>query len=249
MLPTMAFPPAISEALQLFKHAAEEIEGAHQARAPHTGQQADPRQMREALVQFFAIIANLDKEEGATGPILSDDVNQLGDYGLNLLADLAAWATQLGLDRARQDVLAASVTAADWLMRHEGRIRSLEPVVNALADSANRTSDPQELTRMAAFMGAVAQSCSDYIKQDLENTNPGRPWRLLHLNRGIVATRSHDLALMQQVFDDLVRCLPDDAPAFFEQGMEQMVALNYPAPVREIMSRYHARWKPHPTLH
>jgi len=245
----MAFPPAISEAVQLLKHAAEEIEIAHLARAPRTSQQADPRQLREALEQFFAIIANLDKEEGATGAILSDDVNQLGDYGLNLLTDLAAWATQLGLDQARQDVLATSLATADWLMRHEGRIRSLEPVVNALADSANRASEPRELAHMAAFMGAVAQACSDYIKQDLEKTNPGRPWRLLHLNRGIVATRSHDPALMQQVFDELVRCLPDDAPAFFEQGMEQMVALNYPAPVREIMSRYHARWKPRPTLH
>ena len=245
----MAFPPAISEALQLFKRAAAEIEGAYRARAPHASEQISPQQLREALAQFFAIIANLDKEEGATGPILSDDVNQLGDYGLNLLTDLAAWAAQLGLDQARKDVLAASLAAADWLMRHEGRIRSLEPVVNALADTANRISDPQELTRMAAFMGAVAQACSEYLKQDLEKTNPGRPWRLLHLNRGIVATRSHDPALMQQVFDELVRCLPDDAPAFFEQGMEQMVALNYPTPVREVMSRYHTRWKARPTLH
>lgn len=245
----MAFPPAIAEALQLFKRAAAEIESAYRARALRVSEQISPRQLREALAQFFAIIGNLDKEEGATGPILSDDVNQLGEYGLSLLTDLAAWAAQLGLDQARKDVLAASLAAADWLMRHEGRIRSLEPVVNALADTANRTSDPQELTRMAAFMGAVAQACSEYLKQDLEKTNPGRPWRLLHLNRGIVATRSHDPALMQQVFDELVRCLPDDAPAFFEQGMEQMVALDYPAPVREVMSRYHAHWRARPTLH
>lgn len=245
----MAFPPAISEVLQLFKDAAAEIERVQRTRAPSVGQQISPQQLREALEQFFAIIANLDKEEGATGPILSDDVNQLGDYGLNLLADLAAWATQLGLDQERQNVLAASLVAADWLMRHEGRISHLEPVVNALADTANRTSDPKELTRMAEFMGTVAQACSEYIKQDLEKTNPGRPWRLLHLNRGIVATRSHDPTLMQQVFDELVRCLPKDAPAFFEQGMEQMVALNYPAPVREVMSRYHARWQSRPTLH
>lgn len=245
----MAFPPAISEVLQLFKDAAAEIERVQRTRAPSVGQQISPQQLREALEQFFAIIANLDKEEGATGPILSDDVNQLGDYGLNLLADLAAWATQLGLDQQRQNVLAASLAAADWLIRHEGRIRHLEPVVNALADTANRTSDPKELTRMAEFMGTVAQACSEYIKQDLEKTNPGRPWRLLHLNRGIVATRSHDPTLMQQVFDELVRCLPEDAPAFFEQGMEQMVALNYPAPVREVMSRYHARWQSRPTLH
>lgn len=245
----MAFPPAISEAVQLFKDAATEIESAHRARAPRAGEQISPQQLREALEQFFSIIANLDKEEGAIGPILSDDVNQLGDYGLNLLADLAACAAQLGLDQQRRSVLAASLAAVDWLMRHEGRIRHLEPVVDALADTANRTSDPKELARMAAFMGAVVQACSEYIKQDLEKTNPGRPWRLLHLNRGIVATRSHDPVLMQQVFDELVRRLPDDAPAFFEQGMEQMVALDYPAPVREVMSRYHARWKRRPTLH
>lgn len=245
----MAFPPAISDAVQLFKNAATEIESAHRARAPRAGEQIGPQQLREALEQFFSIIANLDKEEGATGPILSDDVNQLGDYGLNLLADLAAWAAQLGLEQERRNVLAASLAAVDWLMRHEGRIRRLESVVDALADTANRTSDPKELARMAVFMGAVARACSDYIKQDLEKTNPGRPWRLLHLNHGIVATRSHDPTLMQQVFDELVRLLPDDAPAFFEQGMEQMVTLDYPAPVREVMSRYHARWQRRPTLH
>jgi len=245
----MVFPPTISEALTLFKQAAAEIEKAHRARAPRASEQVSPRQLREALQQFFTVIGKLDKEEGETGPILSDDVNQIGEYGLNLLADLAAWAAQLGLDRARKDVQATSLAAADWLVRHEGRIRTLEPVVNALADAANRATEPQEMTRMAAFMGAVAQACSEYIKQDLEKTNPGRPWRLLHLNRGIVATRSHDPALMQQVFDELVRCLPEDAPAFFEQGMEQMVALNYPAPVRAVMTRYHERWRARPTLH
>lgn len=249
MLPTMAFPPAISEVLQLLNDAVAEIERAQRRYVPNIGRQIGPQQFREALGHFFAIIVNLDKEEGTTGPILSDDVNQLGDYGLNLLADLAVWATQLGLNQERQDVLTASLAVAGWLIRHEGRIRHLETVVDALAAAANRTDDPKELTCIAEFMGTVALACSEYLKQDLEKTNPGRPWRLLHLNRGIVATRSHDPALMQRVFDELVRYLPDDTPVFFEQGMEQMVALDYPAPVREVMSRYHARWKRRPTLH
>lgn len=246
----MAFPPAIPEALRLLNEASAEIEAAHATAAPpHGGEQGTPGQVGEALRQFFAIVANLDKTEGETGPILSDDVNQLGDYGLNLLLDLAAWAARLKLDHARRNVQAATLAATDWLMRHHGRIRSLGPVVDALADTANRTSESRQLTQMAAFMGAVARACDDYIQQDLEKTNPGRPWRLLHLNRGIVATRSHDPALMQQVFDELVRCLPEEAAAFFEQGMQQMVALDYPAPVRDVVGRYHARWKPRPTLH
>jgi hypothetical protein len=245
----MALPPPIPEARRLLDEASAEIETAHTTAAPRGGEQGTPGQVGEALRQFFAIVANLDKTEGETGPILSDDVNQLGDYGLNLLLDLAAWAARLGLDQARRNVQTATLAATDWLMRHHGRIRSLGTVVDALADTANRTNDPRQLTQMAAFMGAVAQACDDYLQQDLEKTNPGRPWRLLHLNRGIVATRSHDPALMQQVFDELVRSLPEEAPAFFEQGMQQMVALNYPAPVREVMGRYHARWKPRPTLH
>ena len=97
-------------------------------------------------------------------------------------------------------------------------------------------------------MGRVAQATANLIKQDLEKNNPGRPWRVLHLNRGIVATRTHNPELMEKVFDDLVRYLPEDAAAFFAEGMQQMEELDYPQHVRQVMHRYFDLWT-RPRMH
>lgn len=232
----------LTEAVSQFRRAAGEISATYERRKPAASNQVTPDQLIEAIEQFLAVATRLDREEGETGPIVKDDVDQLGEYGLNMLLDLATWARQLELDEACLAVQGVSLAAADWIIRHEGRIHTLEPMVNAFADVANRTQDPKALEQMAGFMGAVIAACGTLIQQDLEKTNPGRPWRLLHLNRGIVATRSHNTALMEAVFDQLVAALPDDAAAFFQQGMQQMVALHYPEPVRAVMSRYHEVW-------
>ncbi len=68
------------------------------------------------------------------------------------------------------------------------------------------------------------------------------PWRLLHLNWAIAATRSRDTGLMERVFDTLVATLPEAAPGFFREGMGEMERLDYPAPVRALMQRYFERW-------
>ncbi len=87
------------------------------------------------------------------------------------------------------------------------------------------------------------------IQQDLEKTNPGRPWRVLHLNRAIVATRTHQPDVMDEAFALLTQHLPEDAADFFTQGMEQMELLNYPPHVREVMDRYYRKWSVHRSLH
>ena len=87
------------------------------------------------------------------------------------------------------------------------------------------------------------------IARDLETVNPGRPWRLLNLNRAIVATRTHQPEVMEEAFSALAAQLPDDAPGFFTQGMEQMELLNYPPQVREVMDRYYKKWNVNRSLH
>ena len=241
-------PPSLGEAALRFEHAATDIIDTYEGRRPATSNQVTPGQLAEAIHQFLTIIARIDEEEGKLGPAVNDDATQLGDYGMTLLTDLSAWAGQLNLPVPRQDLEIVTLAAADWVMRHEGQIRTLDPVVNALANFANRMNDPTSLEPLILFMGRVAQASAKYIKQDLEKTNPGRPWRVLHLNRGIVATRTHNPALMEKVFDDLVRYLPEDAPAFFAEGMQQMEALNYPQPVRVVMGRYFDRWT-RPRMH
>ena len=98
-------------------------------------------------------------------------------------------------------------------------------------------------------MGRIIDAVSPLIREDLEKINPGRPWRVLLLNRCIVATRSHDADRMTEAFDFLVDHLPEDAPGFFAAGMQQMEALDYPAHVRRVMEKYHRRWVVNPALH
>lgn len=233
---------SLTEASLRFKRVAGEILEAFEARRPASTDQVTPAQLAEAIEQFMVVAINLDKDQGETGPIYKDDVNQLGDYGITLLADLATWATQLGFENLHQELETVALAVAGWVVRHEGELRTLEPIVNALANLANQTHDPQKLEPLAAFMSRILHACSDLIKQDLEKANPGRPWRVLHLNRGIVATRSHNPAVMESVFNELVQTLPEEAPQFFSEGMQQMEALNYPTHVRQVMVRYFDRW-------
>ncbi len=241
-------PPTLAEADLRFNHAARDIIDTYDSRRPAETNQVTPVQLAEAIEQFVALMMRIDREEGEIGPITRDDATQIGDYGITLLTDLIAWASQLNLPVPRQDLEIVILASADWIMRHDGQIRTLDPVVNALANFSNRMHDPASLEPVTEFMSRVIHASAKLIKEDLEKTNPGRPWRVLHLNRGIVATRTHNPQLMEQVFEDLVRYLPEDAAAFFAEGMQQMEALNYPQPVRQVMGRFFDRWT-RPRMH
>jgi hypothetical protein len=150
----------------------------------------------------------------------------------------------------QQDRVAGlTVDLALWVVAHGGRLDSIEALVDALALIANHTADPGELGQLSTVMARITGAVSPVIREDLEKINPGRPWRVLLLNRGIVATRSHDPATMEEAFTLLIRHLPEDAAQFFASGMQQMEALNYPAHVRQVMEKYHRQWTINRTLH
>lgn len=190
---------------------------------------------------FFGLAERADADAGSTA-LTGEDAAHIGDYGMQVFADLMAWAGQLGLTDAHRALITAAPVLGDWITRHGGVIRSPEPVVDALALAANSTRDPLELTELVEFMSRMLTAFSRALQSDLENTNPGRPWRVLHLNRAIAATRSHDLALMTRIFDEFVQVLPQDAPRFFSEGANEMDRLNYPAPVRAVIERYYREW-------
>lgn len=237
-----AIIPTLDEAATKYRTAAEAVMALYAKRRSSAPAQVTPDSLNQAIEQFFAISTQLERDTGEAGATYKDNVSQLGDYAITLLADLASWAGQLGLLEAKQDMEATTLSIADWVVRHEGELRTLDPIVNAAAERANRTKDPRSLEALCEFISRALGAASNLIKQDLEKTNPSRPWRVLHLNRGIVATRTHNPRLMEQVFDDFVRALPEDASHFFAEGMHQMDALNYPAHVRAVMSRYFDQW-------
>jgi hypothetical protein len=71
----------------------------------------------------------------------------------------------------------------------------------------------------------------------------------LHLNYAIIATRSFDPKQMDIAFQVLVEHLPEDAKAFFQEGMQRMAVMNYPDAAREVMERYNTMWNSDDRIH
>lgn len=241
---------AIRAATQPIAEAYEHFEAREQ-------DEVGPVVLIDALLQLCDILKKIDAEsgpgahthDGAKPTLLtSGELSELGNYGFNLLADIENWANTLGLARDGQQINDQVLPLAVWLVRHGGELRTLETVVDALAAVANSTQTPEVLEDLSRLMGEIIEAVAPAIRQDLEGTNPVRPWRILNLNRGIVATRSHNPRVMDEAFQTLVRNLPADAPAFFNEGMVQMEELDYPRPVREVMQRYFKEWSTR-TLH
>jgi hypothetical protein len=179
----------------------------------------------------------------------SKDLQALGDYGIHLMADLAAWAQALHQADALRGLRLAGFALTRWLAQRGAELSTLEPVVDTLAFVANSIRTPAELERLFLATREIMDAVNPAIAQDLDHSSPGRPWRLLVLNQAIIATRSHQPRLMEEAFQLLVDALPEDAAHFFREGMEQMDALDYPAPVRQVMEKYFQLWCPPATLH
>lgn len=206
---------------------------------------ADADQLRQAFGQLIEVMKRLDADTGS-GQDLGDEVTEIGEYALRLTEGLGSSTPS----RTHQGEIAALVAdIALWVAQHGGRLDSLEPVVDALALHANSIREPQQLQQLSAVFQAIVAAVGPLIRQDTDRLNPGRPWRVLLLNQSIVATRSHDIECMEQAFAVLTRYLPEDAPGFFSEGMQQMDALDYPEHVRKVMQRYHRQWTLSRSLH
>lgn len=255
----MRLPPADIDGLaDALREAASEIVEGYEAAAPNASGEVAPGLLADAVTQLIEVLKRIDLERdagpgpasgGAADAVGSGDVTQLGEYGFGLLGDLGTWAARLELEKPRRDLELLALSFALWLARHGGELRTLEPVVNAAATLANRTHDARELEALYAATGEVMEAAAPSVRQDLEKSEPGRPWRVLNLNRAIVATRTHSPRIMEEAFETLAHNLPEDAPAFFREGMGQMEALNYPPKVREVMERYYRQWCVQHTLH
>jgi hypothetical protein len=213
-----------------------------------------PEIQAEALRRLLGILRRFDTDEAPPPdwdgtPAEPRELHALGDHGLRLLADLCTWAQALHQSDALRGLRLGILALARWLARRGAELTALAPLVDALAAIANTIRTPPELERLFVATRELLDATSPAIAQDLERANPGRPWRLLVLNQAIIATRSHQPLLMEQAFQFLVEALPEDAANFFREGMEQMEALDYPAPVRQVMEKYFQLWCTPKTLH
>lgn len=232
----------LSDAAADFKAAADTLLKRHADSNPHTPRLTPPVQLVDGMQQFLSLTARIDTQDSDAS---SPDVSELGDFGIRLLENLVTWTDELGMPEAKQSMESMLLSACDWVITHKGEIHSLEPVANALASMANHAQDPQTLEQLALFVRRLVPAVDRTIRQDLEKTNLGRPWRIMLLNNGIVATRSHNPVVMEQAYDTLIQQLPEDAEQFFEEAMEQMIRLDYPPQVRAVVDRYYDRFARH----
>jgi hypothetical protein len=219
------------------------------AEAPAAQGAGDPSTLVEAFGQLLNVMARIDADAQADRMSDSADITEIGEYALHLQEALAALAANAGLGDHQEALALVSINIALWIADHGGYIDTLEPVVDALALLANNLREPPRLESLSHVISHIVAAVSPMISQDLENMNPGRPWRVLLLNQSIIATRSHNPELMEQAFAMLTGKLPEDAARFFSEGMQQMDALNYPEHVRRVMEKYHRQWTVNRALH
>jgi len=191
--------------------------------------------------EFFNAIASINLRAEDDNIIEPGEATEISDYGFVLLLKLIDLMERLDLPHKRREIEQISLVFARWTVSYRGTINHLEPLVNAIAQLANLMQDKKSLLALSELIAEIVDHCSTELKQDNETGEELRPWRLLHINRGIVATRSHDLDIMKHAFDELLVYLPRDAPGFFAEGMKEMEALDYPLHVRKVMEHYFTR--------
>lgn len=207
-----------------------------------------PQALGKSLDQYFKILHAIDRHAETQQAVELDDMQNLADHGLNLMNELNDWAIRLECDEAQRVFTGLSIPMALWCARQRIPLKELDPVVHAVSKLANSTQDTQLLGQVSDAVEVIIDAVTPEIKRDLDKSDPGRPWRVLNLNHGIVATRTHDPKRMEAVFEQLMYRLPEDVGEFFRDGMEQMERIGYPDHVRNVMEKYyHLTNKP--TLH
>jgi hypothetical protein len=195
--------------------------------------------LMEALEQFFDVALTVNAQAADDKKINQQEATEIGEHGFILLLKLIDLMEKLDLPHKRQELEQVSLIFARWIMHHEGKLKHIEPLVNAFAHSANAMQEAKPLVALVELMSMVIDASDDEIKHDVDSNSLYRPWRLLHINRCIIATRTHNIELMKQVFDELIFYLPQDAESFFSEGMEEMGTENYPPKVRKLIEEYY----------
>ena len=197
--------------------------------------------LMEDFGHFFNVVASINIKSKEEQIIAKQEATDIGEHGFILLFKLIDLMERLDLPHKRKEVEQISLIFARWIVLYNGKINHPEPVVNAFAQLSNLLQDKASLITLSDLMSKVVEACSLEIKQDKDESNPNRPWRLLHFNRAIVATRTHDLDIMKQAFDEMLAYLPNEAADFFDEAMKEMDSQEYPAHVRQLMTFYQSQ--------
>ncbi|NNJ90434.1 MAG: hypothetical protein HKP55_02055 [Gammaproteobacteria bacterium] len=208
-----------------------------------------PVLISKAMLQLLEVLEQNEAESSPQNRLNSEEIDELGEYGLTLLQEMSAIAYDLGLNDSAEQIEDLTFPFAVWLSRHNVELRKIDPLVNSLTRKASMISEPHLLKQLFSYVNEIIDSLSPSISQDLEKTDQDRPWRILLINRALIAARTHDTELMKIAFDMLAESLPEEASRFFEEIVEQMHIVNYPDHVREVLQHYFLMHGTSHTLH
>ena len=214
-------------------------------------EEPSPELVLKALLQLFKLLENhsLDHSVQNSDRLKPDEINELGEYGLTLLEEMSAFADDLGLGDIANSIEDLAFPFAIWLARNEVELKNITPVVNALSRKVNVITETHMMRQLFNYTNEIIDCLNPDIPQDTEKNDPQRPWRVLVINRALLAARSHDIDLMKNAFDFLSEQLPEEATGFFEDSVEQMHLARYPEPVKELIQHYFLMHCTSHTLH
>lgn len=206
-----------------------------------------PTLIVKAVQQLYDMISSLSEDDLQLQKEI--DIDQCCDYGLHLFDEQSELAARCGLDSVAEEIEDLCFPFSLWAVRHNAEIHHLQPVVNAIARKANTQSEPGVLSSLFTQVSEIMDAIDENLRQDTESHDPMRPWRMLLLNRAVIATRSFQPVLIDSAYMDIVSYLPQDASGFFANAMEQMDLIGYPNQIREIVETWFQRYSTKPTLH
>lgn len=203
------------------------------------GHASGPLELARALSDFFQIAGALEADQFH---LESDELNEFGAYGLDLMDRLAFLVRKLEIMDQRDAVARMFASMGVWLARRDVAIDKLEGAADGFGMIVNGLTAAEDLREICGLMDEVAEAASQRLQLDEDRSNGWRPWRVINLNAGIAATRSLDPELMEVTFNKMERRLPYDMPGFLADGMRQMVGQNVPDAVNDLMRRYQDKW-------
>jgi hypothetical protein len=191
----------------------------------------------EALIDHLSHIIT----DQAQNNLNADRITEIGEFGSHLLEKLYFESLKIAEHQRMFNFLALAF--AYWVARNGGSINQLEFSVAALAQTANRVHDKTSLESLYEVATFIVFATNDALKSDPEVSAPDDPWKILIMNYGIIATRTHTPELMESAYKTLIQYFPGEAPGFFRKAMSEMDRLNYPQYVRTVVERYYAGYQ------
>lgn len=126
-----------------------------------------------------------------------------------------------------------------WIVHKGGSLQEMGLLVNAVATFANQSQRQQDLEALYEASVYLLVGADEFIKADLDKRNTMRPWRLLNLNHGIIATRTNNIDLIKRAYAYLIQHLPEEAKGFFTLAWQKVQSQQHPPHVRKLVEQYY----------